>query len=214
MSEILIFLLILFGLVLFGKIGDKRIQKIDYQKTILKTKLSKRPKDILTIDWLEELAAKLQSGIPARVALAGALENTNLFSTKSACGAGSSISQALKIDLPNDEIARALSSCWDICEEAGIGLADAVSHLVKGVQTKIQLNEELTSALTQAKLSVWVLAGLPFFGLLLANLIGENPIVWLFSNPFGLTVLILGIVLELLGIFWIIRITNKVKNQL
>lgn len=214
MNEIIVFILIFIAILLLYKNGDKRIQRLDYSNNKLNFKTFKKNETFLTVDWLEELAAKLHSGAAARVALENSLESTNLVSTKNACRNGSSISQALRVDLPNDEIARALSSCWDISEEAGIGLADAVSQLAKGVQTKQQLKQELDSALTQSKLSVWVLAGLPLFGLVLASLIGENPIRWLITSKIGLTVLILGITMELLGIFWVNRITNKVKNQL
>jgi tight adherence protein B len=214
MSELTIFLLIFTAIFLTKNPGDKRIQKINSSNNISDLKLFKKNNDSLTVDWLEELAAKLQSGAASRIALANSLTNTNFFNTKNACQNGSSISQALRKDLPNDEIARALSSCWDIAEEAGIGLAEAVSQLAKGVQTKNQLKEELTSALTGSRLSAWVLAGLPLFGLFLASLIGENPIKWLLTSKFGLTVLLLGITVELLGIFWVNRITNKVKRQL
>lgn len=214
MNEIFTFILVFLALVLFSKVGDFRIQKLNASKiNFTKISLSKG-KNSLTVEWLEELAAKLQGGTPARVALFSAVENTKLFNTKHACASGSSISYALKNDLPEDDIARALSSCWDICEEAGIGLAEIVTQLVKGVQTKNQLSDELNSSLTQSKLSVWVLALLPLFGLMLASLVGENPIYWLFTNNFGLTVLLLGIIFELIGIYWVTRITNKVKNQL
>lgn len=214
MSELMIFLLIFTGIFLMRNPGGKRIQKLNFSDNILDFNLFKKNNNFLSIDWLEELAAKLQSGATSRLALANSLNNTNFFNTKNACQNGSSISQALKKDLPNDEIARALSSCWDIAEEAGIGLAEAVSQLAKGVQTKNQLDQELTSALTSSKLSAWLLAALPLFGLFLASLIGENPIRWMLTSKFGLAVLLLGITIELLGIFWVNRITNKVKRQL
>lgn len=210
----LTFVLTLFGLVLLSQSGNKRIQLLSNKKNLLSTSLFKSKKGRLDSEWLEELAAKLQSGAPARVALRNSLEKTALLSTKNACQNGSSISAALLIDQPNDDVARALSSCWDISEEAGIGLATAVGQLAKGVQMKVQLEEELKSALTQAKLSLWVLAALPLFGLLLAGAIGENPLVWLFTNKFGQMVLIFGLSLEALGIFWVNRITNRVRKQL
>lgn len=214
MNEILIFLLISTAILLLNKNGDSRIKKLDFSKNVINFKNFKKSENFLTVDWLEELAAKLHSGTVSRVALESSIESTGLVSTQNACRNGLSISHALRTDLPNDEIARALSSCWDIAEEAGIGLAETVSQLAKGVQTKQQLKQELDSALTQSKLSVWVLAGLPIFGLVLASLIGENPIRWLFTSKVGLTVLTLGITTELIGIFWVNRITNKVKRQL
>lgn len=214
MNTILIFTLVLVSFLILSQSGNKRIQILQKRDTFLNSKLIKFKKTELDAEWLEELSAKLQSGSPARVALRNSLEKTSLLNTKNACQNGASISAALISDQPNDEVARALSSCWDISEEAGIGLATAVGQLAKGVQMKVQLEEELKSALTQAKLSLWVLAALPLFGLLLAGAIGENPLIWLFTNKFGQVVLIFGLSLEALGIYWVNRITNRVRRQL
>lgn len=174
----------------------------------------RQPENKLPADWLDELAANLQSGAPARVALKNSIKNLSLLHTENACTNGSSISRALVLDRPHDDVAKALSSCWDISEDAGSGLADAIGQLAKSLQIKIQLEQELKSALTQSKLSVWVLAGLPFFGLMLASAIGDNPLIWLFTSNIGLAVLIFGLSLELLGIFWVNRITSNVRKYL
>jgi Flp pilus assembly protein TadB len=214
MNTVLVFTLIFLSFIMLSQSGNKRVDFLRNKNISLNSNFLKLKKVELDTDWLEELAAKLQSGSPARVALRNSLEKTSLFNTKNACQNGASISAALLADQPNDEVARALSSCWDISEEAGIGLATAVGQLAKGVQMKVQLEEELTSALSQAKLSLWVLAALPLFGLLLAGAIGENPLIWLFTNKFGQMVLIFGLSLEALGIYWVSRITNRVRRQL
>lgn len=94
----LTFVLTLFGLVLLSQSGNKRIQLLSNKKNLLSTSLFKSKKGRLDSEWLEELAAKLQSGAPARVALRNSLEKTALLSTKNACQNGSSISAALLID--------------------------------------------------------------------------------------------------------------------
>lgn len=214
MMYLLIFSLVFTSLILIRRVSDFRISNLAIKPKQFRSFKIKQKSDHLNADWLEELAAKLQSGAPARDALANSLTNKQLVNVKNACQNGGSISMALKADLPKDEIARALSSCWDIAEEAGIGLSTTINQLARGMQTKSQLKKELEAALTQAKLSVWILAALPLFGLFLASLVAENPLYWLFTNRVGNLVLIFGILMELLGIFWISRITNKVKKEL
>jgi len=214
MSWFLIFTLIATAILLLGKNGNNRVKNIDQDKLNLKNfKFNKKFSEI-PADWLDELAANLQSGAPARIALKNSIEKYSLINTNNACTDGSSVSKALLLDRPDDEVTKALSSCWDIAEDAGIGLASAIGQLAKGMQLKLQLEQELNSALTQSRLSVWVLAALPLFGLLLAGAVAGNPLVWLLTNKFGLAVLFFGLTLELLGIFWIMRINNQVKRYL
>ncbi len=214
MSGFLIFTLIATAILLLGKNGNNRVKNIDQAKLNLKNfKFNKKISEI-PADWLDELAANLQSGAPARIALKNSIEKYSLINTNNACTDGSSVSKALLLDRPDDEVTKALSSCWDIAEDAGIGLASAIGQLAKGMQLKLQLEQELNSALTQSRLSVWVLAALPLFGLLLAGAVAGNPLVWLLTSKFGLAVLFFGLTLELLGIFWIMRINNQVKRHL
>ncbi len=214
MSGFLIFTLIVTAILLLGKNGNNRVKNIDQAKLNLKNfKFNKKFSEI-PADWLDELAANLQSGAPARIALKNSIEKYSLINTNNACTDGSSVSKALLLDRPDDEVTKALSSCWDIAEDAGIGLASAIGQLAKGMQLKLQLEQELNSALTQSRLSVWVLAALPLFGLLLAGAVAGNPLVWLLTSKFGLAVLFFGLTLELLGIFWIMRINNQVKRHL
>lgn len=214
MSGFLIFTLIATAILLLGKNGNNRVKNIDQAKLNLKNfKFNKKIPEI-PADWLDELAANLQSGAPARIALKNSIEKYSLINTNNACTDGSSVSKALLLDRPDDEVTKALSSCWDIAEDAGIGLASAIGQLAKGMQLKLQLEQELNSALTQSRLSVWVLAALPLFGLLLAGAVAGNPLVWLLTSKFGLAVLFFGLTLELLGIFWIMRINNQVKRHL
>jgi Flp pilus assembly protein TadB len=214
MSGFFIFTLIATAILLLGKNGNNRVKNIDQAKLNLKNfKFNKKIPEI-PADWLDELAANLQSGAPARIALKNSIEKYSLINTNNACTDGSSVSKALLLDRPDDEVTKALSSCWDIAEDAGIGLASAIGQLAKGMQLKLQLEQELNSALTQSRLSVWVLAALPLFGLLLAGAVAGNPLVWLLTSKFGLAVLFFGLMLELLGIFWIMRINNQVKRHL
>ncbi len=214
MSWFLIFTLIATAILLLGKNGNNRVKNIDQDKLNLKNfKFNKKFSEI-PADWLDELAANLQSGAPARIALKNSIEKYSLINTNNACTDGSSVSKALLLDRPDDEVTKALSSCWDIAEDAGIGLASAIGQLAKGMQLKLQLEQELNSALTQSRLSVWVLAALPLFGLLLAGAVAGNPLVWLLTSKFGLAVLFFGLTLEILGIFWIMRINNQVKRHL
>ena len=200
--------------VIFGNKGNKRLNhllKQNFSKNIFK---DRKIDTNLPVEWLDELVANLQSGAPARAALKNSIKNLSLPFTETACANGTSVSQALVLDRPNDSVAKALSSCWDISEEAGAPLTAAIGQLAKSLQIKIQLEQELHSALTQSKLSVWVLAGLPVFGLFLAGAVGDNPLVWLFGSNLGLTVLTLGLMMELLGIFWVKRITSSVSKYL
>ena len=65
-----------------------------------------------------------------------------------------------------------------------------------------------------AKLSAWVLAGLPLFGIVLAGFLGVNSLDWLSNSSIGNYNIIAAIVLEITGIIWVTRITSRIENLL
>jgi tight adherence protein B len=77
-----------------------------------------------------------------------------------------------------------------------------------------ELRQELSSSMSGAKLSAWVLAGLPLFGIVLAGFLGVNSLEWLANSRIGNFNIVLALILEIIGIIWVRRITSRIENLL
>ena len=65
-----------------------------------------------------------------------------------------------------------------------------------------------------AKLSAWVLAGLPLLGIVLAAFLGVNSLEWLANSKIGNFNIAAAIILEVIGIVWVKKITSRIENLL
>ena len=77
-----------------------------------------------------------------------------------------------------------------------------------------ELRQELSSSMSGAKLSAWVLAGLPLFGIVLAGFLGVNSLEWLANSKIGNFNIVAALILEVIGIIWVRKITSRIENLL
>ncbi|MFN8015814.1 MAG: type II secretion system F family protein [Acidimicrobiia bacterium] len=75
------------------------------------------------------------------------------------------------------------------------------------------LKDDLETSMAQVKISTIVISLLPIAMVFISSLTGTNSISFLFTNPFGLLCLVIGISLEVSGLLWIKRITSKVFRK-
>jgi tight adherence protein B len=165
-------------------------------------------------NFAQEIVNGVSSGLVPRIVLAKICGEYLLENTRIACLSGTSITQAIIIDLPNDLIAKSFASLWQVCENNGAALSPALNQFAQQIRVENELRQELSSSMSGAKLSAWVLAGLPLFGIALAGFLGVNSPEWLANSKLGNFNIVAALILEVIGIIWVRKITSRIENLL
>jgi hypothetical protein len=164
--------------------------------------------------FAQEIVNGISSGLVPRIVLAKICGEYFLENTKVACLSGTSIAKAVVVDLPNDLIAKSFASLWQVCENNGAALSPALNQFAQQIRMEKELRQELSSSMSGAKLSAWVLAGLPLFGIVLAGFLGVNSLEWLAGSKIGNFNIVAALILEVIGIIWVRKITSRIENLL
>ena len=164
--------------------------------------------------FAQEIVNGISSGLVPRMVLAKICGEYYLENTRIACLSGASITEAIKIDLPNDLVAKSFTSLWQVCENNGAALSPALNQFAQQIRVEKELRQELSSSMSGAKLSAWVLAGLPLFGIVLAGFLGVNSLEWLANSKIGNFNIVAALILEVIGIVWVKKITSRIENLL
>lgn len=107
------------------------------------------------------------------------------------------------------ELLRSLGACWRVCATAGSGLAVAVERLADGLAADAARRRAVAAELAGPRATAGLLALLPLAGVLLASGLGADPWQVLFHTPLGATCLLLGVGLDLLGLWWTGRLVDR-----
>jgi tight adherence protein B len=164
--------------------------------------------------FAQEIVNGISSGLIPRIVLAKICGEYFLENSRTACLSGTSITKAIEIDLPNDLVAKGFASLWQVCENNGAALSPALNQFAQQIRVEKELRQELSSSMSGAKLSAWVLAGLPLFGIVLAAFLGVNSLEWLANSKIGNFNIVAAIILEVIGIIWVKKITSRIENLL
>jgi hypothetical protein len=164
--------------------------------------------------FAQEIVNGISSGLVPRIVLAKTCGEYFLEKTRIACLSGNSITEAIKIDLPNDLVAKSFASLWQVCENNGAALSPALNQFAQQIRVEKELRQELSSSMSGAKLSAWVLAGLPLFGIVLAGFLGVNSLEWLANSKIGNFNIVAALLLEVIGIIWVKKVTSRIENLL
>jgi tight adherence protein B len=165
-------------------------------------------------DFIQEIVNGITNGLVPRIVLAKLCEDYFLTQTKQAALSGDSVIKSLELDLSEDLLAKGFGSLWQVCENNGAALSPALNQFAQQIRTEKELRDELSSSMSGAKLSAWVLAGLPLFGIVLAGFLGVNSLHWLSNSSIGNYNIIAALVLEISGIIWVTKITSRIENFL
>jgi tight adherence protein B len=164
--------------------------------------------------FAQKIVNGISSGLVPRIVLAKICGEYFLENIRIACLSGTSIMKAINIDLPNDLVAKSFASLWQVCENNGAALSPALNQFAQQIRVEKELRQELSSSMSGAKLSAWVLAGLPLFGIMLAAFLGVNSLEWLANTKIGNFNIVAAIILEIIGIIWVKKITSRIENLL
>ncbi|MDF3150187.1 hypothetical protein PBV88_55875, partial [Streptomyces sp. T21Q-yed] len=97
---------------------------------------------------------------------------------------------------------------WRVAVDQGAGLAAGLDRLEGALRAERDQRADLRAQLAGARSTVVMLAGLPVLGLLLGAAMGADPLHVLLHTGAGLGCVLVGGVLEALGMWWALRIVR------
>ncbi|WP_030942436.1 type II secretion system F family protein [Streptomyces sp. NRRL S-646] len=112
---------------------------------------------------------------------------------------------------PGAEGLLGLAACWRVAVDQGAGLAAGLDRLEGALRAERDQRADLRAQLAGAKSTAVMLAGLPSLGLALGTALGADPLHVLLHTGGGLGCLLVGGLLEGLGMWWAMRIVRRAE---
>lgn len=109
---------------------------------------------------------------------------------------------------PGAEGLLGLAACWRVAVDRGAGLAAGLDRLEGALRAERDQRADLRAQLAGARSTAVLLAGLPVLGLLLGTALGADPLHVVLHTGAGLGCLLVGGVLEGVGLWWVLRIVR------
>lgn len=160
------------------------------------------------------LAAELRSGRPPEDALGTALVEAGPEVARAVGDGfgGRSPVPAAEAD-PDLRALAYLAVCWEVASDTGAGLADVVDALAAELTAREEVRAEIAARTGGPRTTAVVLGVLPVVGLLLSAGLGGSPLVFLFTTPLGLLCLVLGVLLDVTGLWWMGRLVRAAVDR-
>lgn len=95
-----------------------------------------------------------------------------------------------------------IAICWSLAAEHGLGMAALMRAAQRDIIERSRFSDRMAAGLAGAKATAGILAALPLIGVVLGQLIGADPIHFLFDGGTGGWFLLAGIGLICAGIVW------------
>ncbi|MFD6551952.1 type II secretion system F family protein [Streptomyces sp. NPDC058398] len=105
-----------------------------------------------------------------------------------------------------------LAACWRVAVDRGAGLAAGLDRLEAALRTERDQRADMRAQLAGSRSTTSMLAGLPVLGLLLGTALGADPLHVLLHTGPGLGCLLVGGVLEGVGLWWALRIVRGAET--
>ncbi len=152
------------------------------------------------------LAAELRAGQPPEEAL-----RLSVFQAGSPVGpiSDSASLRTAAEDDPDLWALAYLAVCWEVAADTGAGPASVVDQLAESLTEQEEQRAEALARTTGPRTTAIVLSGLPLVGVAMSAGLGGSPLTFLFTTPVGLVCLFLGLTLNLLGLWWTVRMLRS-----
>jgi tight adherence protein B len=109
---------------------------------------------------------------------------------------------------------RAVAACWQLADESGVGLADALDRLAVALRHEGDIATEIHGQLSSVRATATVLATLPVVAVAMGNLLGAHPVDFLVHSPIGWSCIVGGAALVTVGWAWLNRQVDDVSRAL
>jgi tight adherence protein B len=106
----------------------------------------------------------------------------------------------------------AVAVCWEVCVAAGVGLASTMDRLATVFVAELEAAALVEAELAGVRLSAFVMACLPLFGLALGAALGSDPLHFLFGTSGGQIALAFAAALDGIGLMWIGRLAASASR--
>lgn len=164
------------------------------------------------LEVCDVLAAELGAGRPTGDALTTAARHwPALAPVVEAYHLGADVPQAWR-DLASRRRGardlRLVAAAWQVSHQTGHGLAHALGRTARGIRSRQRTQRVVESELASARATARLVAGLPVVALSMGSGAGGSPWRFLLGTPVGLGCLLVGVLLLLLGLWWIERIAD------
>ena len=113
---------------------------------------------------------------------------------------------------PGAEGLLGLAACWRVAVDRGAGLAAGLDRLEGALRAERDQRADLRAQLAGARSTAVLLAALPVLGLLLGTALGADPLHIVLHTGAGLGCLLVGGVLEGVGLWWALRIVRGAED--
>ncbi|PSM41696.1 hypothetical protein C6Y14_20400 [Streptomyces dioscori] len=113
---------------------------------------------------------------------------------------------------PGAEGLLGLAACWRVAVDRGAGLAAGLDRLEGALRAERDQRADLRAQLAGARSTAVLLAGLPALGLLLGTALGADPLHIVLHTGAGLGCLLVGGLLEGVGLWWALRIVRGAED--
>lgn len=178
----------------------------------LRRRLAARRTSREVLQACELLAAELRAGRPPGGALALAAGQCALLAPASeALELGADVAHELRnlADSPGAHDLRVIAAAWQVAHHSGVGLAQALERVARGIRSRDRTRRVVESELASARATARLVAVLPFGALAMGSGAGGDPWAFLLASPVGLACLLAGVGLIGLGLWWIEAIADK-----
>lgn len=101
---------------------------------------------------------------------------------------------------------RAIGAVWAVSERSGAPAAAVLDRVEQDLRAREAQHREIAAQLAGARSTAGLLAILPVLGISLGAAMGAHPLSVLLGQPRGQLALVVGVVLEALGVLWTARI--------
>jgi len=177
-------------------------------KSIMNFKSSLKFEEAQLISLLTAMRQEIVSGISVNQAIANVLRDqpvelfTNSRNTLTESG---DLFEALEIDVNRLKSAELhqLLKILSINKTSGASIANSLDLMIKSALTRQEQIQQIAAELSGVKATITVLALLPILGMFLGLMLGVNVPYWLLTNPLGWLCIVLGLLLESLGLLWV-----------
>ncbi|MBO0680977.1 type II secretion system F family protein [Mycolicibacterium sp. S2-37] len=103
-----------------------------------------------------------------------------------------------------------IAVCWQLAQAHGLAIATLMGTAQRDIAERHRFASRVDAGMAGARATAGVLAGLPVLGIGLGQMIGAEPVRFLFADGFGGWLLVIGMGLSCAGLLWSDRITTGV----
>lgn len=173
---------------------------------------------VASIELCQALSAELAAGRTPGEALTRALAAVDLprplNPLVAAARDGGDVAAAFREVAPaqGGEGLRRLAACWEVSVSVGAGLSGLVDRVGNSLRAAQAHRGEVSAQLAGPRATARMLAALPALGLLMAAGLGMNPLGFLFGSVPGLGCLVVGVALDVCGLWWTHRMSSRAES--